>query len=82
MTTIELNETAFQASRAHRTGWLARLWAVWKRRRAERLTLIALSQMDERLLRDVGIEPMDVMDGLNGINRSALFNPTRRGGKD
>ena len=82
MTTIELNETAFEASRPHQTGWLSRLIAGWKRRRAERLTLIALSQMDERLLRDVGIEPMDVMDGLNGINRSALFNPMRRGGKD
>jgi uncharacterized protein YjiS (DUF1127 family) len=78
MTTIELNETAFEASHTHRTGWLARLWAAWKRRRAERATLIALSQMDQRLLRDVGIEPMDVMEALEGRNRSVLFDPMRR----
>ena len=29
-------------------------------------------------LRDIGIEPLDVYDALNGRNRSLLFNPMRR----
>lgn len=79
MTTIELNEVTIE--RPRRTGWLARLWAGWKRRRSQRLTLLSLSQMDTRLLRDIGIEPMDVMRALDGLNRSTLSDPSLRGGK-
>ena len=78
MTTIELDEVALDAPRA---GWLSRLIARWKRRRAERMTLQSLSHLDARLLRDMGIEPMDVMRALNGTNWSSLFDSARRGGK-
>ncbi len=61
MTTIEFNDTAVDTSvTPTRTGWLGRWFAAWKHKRARRMTLIALSQMDERLLHDIGIEPMDV----------------------
>jgi uncharacterized protein YjiS (DUF1127 family) len=48
--------------------WLAR-------RRAERATLISLAEMDAYMLRDIGIEPHDVYDALEGRNRSLLFHP-------
>lgn len=82
MTTIEFNDTAVDTSvTPTRTGWLRRWFAAWKHKRARRMTLIALSQMDERLLHDIGIEPMDVSNALSGLQSSALFNPIGRDGR-
>ncbi len=61
---------------------LKRAWVRFQRRRKETATIIELSRLDARLLRDVGIEPMDVYDALHGGRRSILFNPWRRGGLD
>lgn len=58
---------------------LQRLWAGFRRRRAERRAIISLSRLDERLLRDMGIEPQDVTAALNGrAAPSILFHPMRR----
>ena len=77
MTTYDLDETMPQA----RVGLFAGLRQALARfadRRHKRRATIELTRMDERLLRDIGIEPMDVYDALNGRNRSALFDPVRR----
>lgn len=58
---------------------LRRLWATHKRRREERRVILALSQLDEYLLRDIGLEPLDVYDAINGRRGAAmLFNPMRK----
>jgi uncharacterized protein YjiS (DUF1127 family) len=80
MTTIEYDGAAVDTTRTEtpRGGsWIGRLFAGIKRRHQQRLTLATLSHMDARLLRDIGIEPMDVENALSGINRSALFSPFR-----
>jgi uncharacterized protein YjiS (DUF1127 family) len=51
-----------------------------KRKRAQRIALRELSQLDARLLRDIGIEPVDVYDALTGRRRSIILNPIRRDG--
>ena len=82
MTTIEYNDTVVDTFvTPTRTGWLGRWLAARKHKRARRMTLIALSQMDERLLHDIGIEPMDVSNALSGLQSSALFNPIGRDGR-
>jgi uncharacterized protein YjiS (DUF1127 family) len=59
-------------------GPLKQMWANFQRRRKERATLIELSHLDSRLLRDVGLEPMDVYNALHGSRPSSLFSPWRR----
>lgn len=61
---------------------LRRLWASFNSRRQARRALHELSYMDARLLRDMGIEPLDVYDALNGRRRSILLNPLRRSPKE
>lgn len=65
----------------HSFGLLARMLKPFRRmaeRRRERATLIALAQMDAYMLRDIGIEPRDVYDALEGRQSSLLFNPIRK----
>ena len=58
---------------------LRRIWEGFKRRREERKLIIALTSLDDHLLRDIGIEPMDVIDALNGRPAPSItFNPMRR----
>jgi uncharacterized protein YjiS (DUF1127 family) len=76
MSTLELGDIA--APTSQHTGWLARLWAGWKRRRAQRLALLDLSRMEPRLLRDMGIEPLDVINALDGRGRSRLVDRVRQ----
>ncbi len=57
---------------------LRRLWATHKRRREERRVILVLSQLDEHLLRDIGLEPLDIQDAITGRrSASMLFNPMR-----
>jgi uncharacterized protein YjiS (DUF1127 family) len=51
-----------------------------RRSRQRRQAIRELSQLDARLLRDIGIEPMDVYDALTGRYRSVVLNPIRRNG--
>lgn len=57
---------------------LRKFWTNMARRRAERRTIVELSRLDAHLLRDMGIEPLDIYDALNGRRRSVLFTPVRR----
>lgn len=83
MTTIDFDET-LAASQPR--GILARIGealnhriAVMRKRREERLVLDELIRLDERMLRDLGIEPMDVYDALyRKRGTSVLFNPVRK----
>jgi uncharacterized protein YjiS (DUF1127 family) len=79
MTTLDLYEASGVAEkRPAILAGLKRLWAGFGRRREERMTLNALSRLDPYLLRDIGIEPLDVYDALSGRRRSILFSPIRR----
>jgi uncharacterized protein YjiS (DUF1127 family) len=81
MTTFELNDTALEVTE-QRLGWLANWFSKWRRRRHEKMTLGELERMNPYLLRDMGIEPQDVIDALEGRETSALFNPMRRLDRD
>ena len=50
----------------------------WVQRRKERATLTDLSRMQPHLLRDMGIEPGDIFDALDGKRSSVLFHPMRK----
>jgi len=59
--------------------FVRRIWQALKRRREERRLVIALSSLDQHLLRDIGIEPIDVIDAMRGRpGPSILFHPMRR----
>lgn len=79
MTTLELNEPLREASRSSTgAGFITRLFRRWRQRREERATLMTLSRMQPHLLRDMGLEPGDVYDALDGNRSSVLFNPLRK----
>lgn len=77
MTTIDLHEPIAGRQTRNRTllAGLKRLWASHAQRRADR---IELSRMDQRLLRDIGLEPGDLIDGLAGRDRPVWLEPMRR----
>lgn len=81
MSTLEIYDTAAATAPADRnrlTSFFRRLWAAHKRRRAERKMVLTIASLDDRLLRDVGIEPQDVIAAMNGRRaHSILFNPMR-----
>lgn len=76
MTTIDLDESRIR----HNTdaGFIRRLLRRWAERHRERATLTGLSRMQPHLLRDMGIEPGDIFDALDGKRSSVLFNPMRK----
>jgi uncharacterized protein YjiS (DUF1127 family) len=79
MSTYDL--TYERATDAEAPGLIARLrqrLAAFRHRRRQRAAALELSRMDERLLRDIGIDPQDVLDALKGRGRSVLFHPVRR----
>ncbi|MBN9309914.1 DUF1127 domain-containing protein [Devosia sp.] len=80
MTSIDIEDHLTPATaRSARPGPFRRWLASWRQRRLQRITLAELGRMDGYLLRDMGIEPQDVIDALEGRNRSLLFNPVRPG---
>lgn len=81
MTTIDIGRAASASPEVRSYGLLARILGVFRRmaeRRQERATLIELVRMDPYMLRDIGIEPRDVYDALDGRKSSLLFNPIRK----
>ncbi|MDC9822248.1 DUF1127 domain-containing protein [Devosia sp. ZB163] len=78
MSTIEINDTLIHVGRPTRTGWFRRWLEKRRVRQLQRITLGELEQMNPHLLRDMGIEPRDVIDALEGRQSSLLFNPMRR----
>jgi uncharacterized protein YjiS (DUF1127 family) len=86
MSSIDLYDTVSPRTeeRSSVLAGLKRLWTSHNRKRAERKAerkmVIMLSQLDDHLLRDIGIEPQDLISALNGGRApSILFNPMRRG---
>ena len=78
MTAVELNAPLHDVQRANvDAGFIRRLFRRWRARRAERATLTGLSRMQPYLLRDMGIEPGDIFDALDGKRSSVLFDPLR-----
>ncbi len=61
-----------------RGGVLGQWFAAWRRRRVQRITLGELMRMDARLLCDLGIEPRDLIDAIEGRREARLLR--RKGG--
>jgi uncharacterized protein YjiS (DUF1127 family) len=80
MTTIDLYEPIPERRGRHPAliAGIKRLWTSMQKRGARRRSIIELSRMDARLLRDMGIEPLDVTDALSGKRRSVWLNPMRK----
>jgi len=81
MTTMDIGRATHVAPEQQSFGLLARVFGAvrrMERRRAERATLIGLARMDAYMLRDMGIEPRDIYDALDGKRTSILFNPIRK----
>jgi uncharacterized protein YjiS (DUF1127 family) len=80
MTTIDLNDAVLEleAPRPERGTLIGRLFRSWHKKRMEQRTLSELSRMPVHLLRDMGIEPADVRDALDGRRSSVLYNPIRK----
>jgi len=78
MTTIDLDQGPLAIRHNTDAGFIRRLLGRWVARRKERATLFGLSRMQPHLLRDMGIEPGDIFDALDGKRSSVLFNPMRK----
>jgi uncharacterized protein YjiS (DUF1127 family) len=82
MTAMDIGRATRVAPERRSFGLLARVGAMLKRiaeRRQERATLVALARMDPYLLHDIGIEPQEIYEALDGRHSAALFNPIRKG---
>ena len=78
MTTLESDNLLALPNK--RPGLFAGLFAAIERNRlarARQRALIHLSHYDTHMLRDMGIDPRDVADALNGRSKSVLFYPIR-----
>lgn len=78
MTTIDLDESPLGIRHNTDPGFIRRLLRRLLQRHQERVTLTGLSRMQPHLLRDMGIEPGDIFDALDGKRSSVLFNPMRK----
>jgi uncharacterized protein YjiS (DUF1127 family) len=78
MTTIDLDESPLAIRQKTDAGFIRRLLRRWVERHRERTTLIFLSRIEPHLLRDMGIEPGDIFDALDGKRSSVLFHPMRK----
>ena len=78
VTTIDLDESPLAIRHNTDAGFIRRLLRRLVQRHRERATLLGLSRMQPHLLRDVGIEPGDIFDALDGKRSSVLFNPMRK----
>jgi uncharacterized protein YjiS (DUF1127 family) len=90
MTTIDADEIKTIASddlnqRAGFTEKLRGLWFAWRTARVareqRRVEKLVLSRLDAHLLRDMGIDPADAQDAMNGRGPSVLFYPIRHPAK-
>lgn len=78
MTSIDLNETVLDAPRPERSSLIGRFFRRWGKKRQQRRTLSELSHMPMHLLRDMGIEPADVYEALDGRRNPALLDSIRK----
>ncbi|HEV7278029.1 MAG TPA: DUF1127 domain-containing protein [Devosiaceae bacterium] len=80
MTTIDYHDmTTVPPERrlSSRFGLLRRWLEERRQRRRMRHSMLELSRLDERLLRDMGISHGDIRDALYGRRSSVLLNPIR-----
>jgi uncharacterized protein YjiS (DUF1127 family) len=86
MTTIDADEmkTIAPDEQNQRAGFAEKLRGLWLTLQAARvsrkqrqLEKLVLSRLDAHLLRDMGIDPADAQDALNGRGPSVLFYPIR-----
>ncbi|WP_309084836.1 DUF1127 domain-containing protein [Chelativorans sp.] len=67
MSTIELFAEFHKARLRYAwPGTLQAWWNAMRRHRRERRTLVALSRLDQRILRDMGFDPEEVYEALDG----------------
>lgn len=83
MTTMDIGRATTHVAPERRSfgllGLASRLLKRMTQRRRVRATLLAMAQMDPYMLRDIGIEPRDIYDALDGRKSSVLFSPIRKG---
>jgi uncharacterized protein YjiS (DUF1127 family) len=79
MTTIDIGRPTSVAPEGRSFGllaWVPRMLQRMAARRRERLTLMALSQLDTHLMRDIGLQPHHLYEALDGRrNLADLFDP-------
>ena len=81
MTTIDIGRAAIAAPEVRSfglLGWVARLFKRFVQHRRHRAVLYELSGMSAYMLRDMGIEPRDIYDTLDGKRSSVLLEPMRK----
>lgn len=81
MTAIEYGAIsgAQTTAKPKRPRFLRMILAHFRRKRRVVRTYLELSRLDERLLYDLGIDPIDVREALNDHSTSSiLFEPMRR----
>ena len=70
---------AAAGARLRPPSWLRALRIVWRRHARPARHYIELSRLDERLLYDIGIDPLDVRDALNEHRApGVLLQPIRK----
>ena len=80
MTTLDSASDLDVAAPPITANFLVRLWRAFLARRRQRRIVYALSELDARLLRDIGLEPLDVHEAVEGrLSPGVLFQPMRRG---
>ncbi|WP_055046894.1 DUF1127 domain-containing protein [Devosia sp. A16] len=78
MTTFDLGEHVLATRHNTDAGFIRRLLRRWVERRRERATLLGLSRMQPYLLADMGIEPGEILEALDGKRSSPLSKPKRQ----
>ncbi len=82
MTTLDFNDTTLELPARRRTGRLIEWFRHLRHWRTRHLTVAEIGRLNPHMLRDMGIEPQDVIDAIEGRNSSALFEPMRRPDRD
>ena len=72
-------DPAVSANRAGKRSFLRRFAALWRLRRQTARDYLELTRADERLLYDLGIDPLDIKDAFEGRHGPpAWLEPVRR----
>ena len=76
MTTMDYNDMPASERRSVPIfAWLGTAFTNWRARARRRRTMQSLSELDARLLRDIGLSWEDVDRGIMGKHRSIWLNP-------
>jgi len=76
MTTLDINDMpAPERVRFSLRDWLRAAFTTWRARAHRRRAMRDVSELDARLLRDIGLSWEDVDRGIMGKHRSIWLNP-------